>query len=90
MRQKTIDRAKPQMKNKRMDQEAKTHDPQNEAGLLHPLKPQASQHLLPHTLDAAQCQHTLDPNKQLMNSNEIKLPLYNYDTNTLISENSFF
>ena len=60
MRQKTIDRAKqPQMKNKRMAQEAKRHDPQNEAGLLHPLKPQAAQHLLPHTLDVAQCQaHT--------------------------------
>ena len=41
MKQKTIDRAKPQMKNKRKDQEAKRHDPQNEAGVLHPLKPQA-------------------------------------------------
>lgn len=42
MRQKTIDRAKPQMKNKRMDQEAKRPDPENEAGARRPLKPQAS------------------------------------------------
>lgn len=59
MRQKTIDRAKPQMKNKkRMDQEAKRPDPENEAGARRPLKPGILALTATH-LDAVQCQtHT--------------------------------